>query len=139
MNPRWTSDQQTAWSLGIPTSYLNQTKHYPWAHELLKTNVKTGERQRQSYYDADGHLLYLVEPLPANCGEEGEDDCKLVTIGTTACDLGNGRGVGLTECAELRSYLLVVDGSTLEQIDQVRLPHVVAFGAHGLWEDDRVN
>ena len=97
---------------------MQPKKHYPWPHELLKTNVKTGERQRQSYYDADGHLLYLVEPLAAKCGEELEDDCKLVTIGTTACELGNGRGVGLTECEALRSYLLVVNGSTLEQIDQ---------------------
>ena len=67
------------------------------------------------------------------CG--AEDECKLVTIGTTACDLRNGRGDGLTVCEEMRSYLLVVDGKSMQMLRRVPLPHVVALGTHGLWED----
>jgi beta,beta-carotene 9',10'-dioxygenase len=88
-----------------------------WFDELVKVDVTTGETKRWS---EDG--CYTSEPMiaPAPNGS-AEDDCVVMSV---VLDSRSGR-----------SFLLLLDGSSFEELGRAEAPHHIPFNFHQQYLD----
>jgi beta,beta-carotene 9',10'-dioxygenase len=84
-----------------------------WIDRLVKVDVRDGSR---SEWRADG--CYPGEPVfVREPGREGEDDGVVLSV---VLDANAGR-----------SFLLVLDANSFEEIARAEAPHHIPFGFHG--------
>src|SRR5436190_11722552 len=89
------------------------TEHGDWLDELVKVDVKTGDVKRWSEPGCyPGEPVFVERP-----GATEEDDGAILSV--------------VLDPAAERSFLLVLDGGSFEEVARADAPHHIPFGFHG--------
>src|SRR5436190_13297416 len=89
------------------------TEHGDWLDELVKVDVKTGDVKRWSEPGCyPGEPVFVERP-----GATEEDDGAILSV--------------VLDTAAERSFLLVLDGGSFEEVARADAPHHIPFGFHG--------
>ncbi|HEY3187984.1 MAG TPA: carotenoid oxygenase family protein [Solirubrobacteraceae bacterium] len=97
---------------------ISRRDPHGFADALIRLDVQTREHVRWSEPDCfPGEPVFVARP-----GGRGEDDGVVLSL---VLDAGSGR-----------SFLLVLDAATLDELARAALPHHVPFGIHGQFYGD---
>jgi len=90
-----------------------------WIDRLVKIDVSDGSRREWSAEGCyPGEPIFVREP-----GEEAEDGGVILSV--------------VLDAAAGRSFLLVLDARTMEELARAEAPHHIPFGFHGMTHDER--
>jgi carotenoid cleavage dioxygenase-like enzyme len=90
-----------------------------WTDQIAKVDVTTGDVQRWAEPGCyPGEPLFVERP-----GAEAEDDGAILSV--------------VLDSATMRSFLLVLDAGSLEEVARAEAPHHIPFGFHGQYFADK--
>ena len=95
------------------------TPEADWFDELVKADVTTGESHRWSEPGCyPGEPVFIDRP-----GGSAEDDGVVMSV--------------VLDAQAERSFLLILDAQTFEEVARAEAPHGIPFGFHGQYFRDK--